>query len=153
MMINIGMRNLILVSAITVLVAAGSAKAQNPIGYLGPPFRENPSIEDDTTGSSLVFDRRSGAYTFTRCSDGLKIAGVGVVKVDGCLVSLEGTQPDHRVAASVNECAQEAKAVIETFTPGISPNGGQAPLGFTPFKAFLLDSNMGNNLMDCAPKK
>lgn len=150
-MINISMKNLILASAIAVVMAAGSAVAQKPEGYLGPPFREGLSIEDDSTGSSLAFDRSSGAYTFIRCSDGLKIEGVGVVKVDGCSVSFEDNQADHRVAASLNECAREGKAVVETFTP-VKPSlsGGQVPLGFTPFKVFLLDSNMGNNLLDCA---
>jgi hypothetical protein len=151
MMINISMKKLILVSVIAVFVAAASAEAQKPEGYLGPPFHEGTNIEDDTTGSSLVFDMRTGAYTFIRCSDGLKIEGVGVVKVDGCTVSFQDTQADHRVAASLNECAQEGKAVVETFgSVKPSQNGG---LGSTPFKVFLLDSNMGNNLMDCAPKK
>lgn len=150
------MRRLILVSAITVLVAGGSAHAQKPVDYIGPPapFSQTINIEDDANGSFLVFETGSGIYTFTRCADGLKIQGVGAVKVDGCSIYLEDRQADHRVVASINECDQQGKAIVEGFNPArISPKIGQAPLGFTPFKAFLSDANMGNNLMDCAPKK
>jgi len=109
------------------------------------------SIEDDATGSFLVFDKGTGGYTFTRCSDGFTISGVGVVKVDGCAITLEATQSDHRVAASIDECTQQAKAVFEKFAPaGISPNN---PPTVAPFKAFLSDLNMSNNRMDCAVRK
>ena len=156
---NTGMRKLILVSAIALLVAGGSAQAQKPIVEIGPPipFDQSLSIEDDATGSFLVFDTGSGKYRFTRCSDGFTISGVGSVKVDGCSIHLEGLQADHRVVASVGECDQRGKAIVEKLDPAKTrpkKSAGITPFdGTEPFKAFLSDQNMDNNLMDCAPKK
>lgn len=144
---NTAMRNLILVCAIVVLSGVGSALAQKPIVIIGPPapFDQTLNVEDDGTGDFLVFGTRSGKYAFTRCSDGFKISGVGFVKVDGCSIHIEDVQSDHRVVASINECDQQAKAIVEKFA--------QATDGVAPFKAFLSDANMGNSLLDCAPKK
>lgn len=110
------------------------------------------SIEDDPTGSFLVFDKGTGGYTFTRCSDGFTISGVGGVKVDGCAITLEARQPDHRVGASIDECTQQAKAFFEKFTPvRVSPD--PPPPAVAPFKALLSDLNMSDNRMDCAARK
>lgn len=139
------MRKLILTCAIVILAAGGSALAQKPIVIIGPPapFDQTISIQDDTNASFLVFETGSGKYTFTRCSDGFTLSGVGLVKVDGCAVNLADTQPGHRVAASVQECDQTAKAVVETFAVKTAIR--------TPFKVFLSDKNLGDNLMDCLP--
>jgi hypothetical protein len=152
------MRKLIVMCAIMVLGAAGPVQAQKGIKLIGPPipFDQTLSIEDDANGSFLVFDTGSGKYKYTRCIDGFTISGVGFVKVDGCSIFLEDVQSDHRVVASVNECDQQAKAVVEKFAPvSITPNNpvGITPFDVTPFKAFLSDQNMGNNFLDCAPKK
>jgi hypothetical protein len=144
------MRKLILMCAIVVLVAGGSAQAQKPIKLIGPPiqFDQAINLEDDATGSFLVFNTGSGKYKFTRCIDGLTISGVGSVKVDGCSIFLEDVQAGHRVVASINECDQQGKALVEKFAPADTIGSDGAP-----FKVFLNDANMGNNLMDCAPKK
>jgi hypothetical protein len=42
---------------------------------------------------------------------------VGFVKVDGCMIQLEDVQAEHRIVASVNECTQEGKAIVEKFAP------------------------------------
>ena len=89
-----GFGKLILMSAITFLLAASSAEAQKntrPIGRLLPP---NISIEDVGAGNFLIFNQISGDYTFTRCSDRFTLSGVGVVRVDGCLISLESEPSD-----------------------------------------------------------
>lgn len=147
------MRKLALMCSMLVLVAGGSVRAQKPIREIGPPipFNRTISIEDDTTGNFLVFELASGNYKFTRCSDRFTLEGVGSVKIDGCSIQFEDLEVDHRVVASVNECAQEAKAIVETFgTPSITTDNS---IDTSPFKAFLIDANMGNDLMDCAPKK
>lgn len=149
-----GMRMLILVSAITVLVAAGSVQAQKgPPGPIGPPtFDQQIIVEDDKTGSFLVFDTAGGNYTFTRCIDGFTLSGVGFVKVDGCSIHLQDVQPMHRVAVSIDECGQQAKALVETFLPFTGRGKKPAFDGRPLFREFLGDQNIGNNLMDCAPK-
>ena len=136
-------RNLFLVSATLVLVAGGFAQAQNgkDTDLIGPPaqFDQTISVQDDATGNFLVFNTVSGKYFFTRCSDGLTLGGVGSVKVDACMINFEDVQAEHRVVASVNQCAQEGKAIVEKFAPA-------------EFKVFFNDSG-GDNLMDCARKQ
>jgi hypothetical protein len=134
-----GMGKLVLMSAILVLVAGGSAQAQKKVKLIGPPARQNMSVEDISTGNFLMFNPNTGEYSFTRCIDGFNISGIGTVKIDGCSISIEGEQTDHRMAASVNECAQEGKAVFEQF-------------GATEFKVFFTDQNIGNNILACATK-
>jgi hypothetical protein len=137
-------RKLFLVSATVVLIAGGFAQAQKgkDIDLIGPPvqFDQTISVQDDLTGNFLVFSTGTGKYFFTRCSDGFTLGGVGVVKVDGCMIQLEDLQAGHRVVASVNECAQQGKAIVEKFAPDA-------------FKVFFSDQDGGINLMDCAPKK
>lgn len=121
-----GTRKLILMSAIVVLSAGGSAQAQRNKPTPPPPFERIISVEDDRTGNFLVFGSNGGKYNFVRCSDGFSITGVGLVKNDGCSISLEDSQADHRVVASANECAQEAMALVEQFAqvpgnPGVAP--------------------------------
>ncbi len=138
-----GMRKLFLIYAIIVLVAGGSAQAQQkPVDYIGPPvpFDQTISIEDDATGNFLVFSTGNGKYMFTRCSDGFTIGGVGVVKVDGCSISITDVQGGHRMVATVNECAQEGRALVEKFDAAA-------------FKVTFGDQKMGDNLMNCTPKK
>lgn len=152
------MKKLILMGAMIVLAAAGSVQAQKEIKPIGPPipFDQTISIEDDANGSFLVFSTGTGKYQYTRCSDGFTMSGAGVVKVSGCSIFLEDLQADHRVVASINECDQQAKALVEKFAPvSISPNTTVAFTTFDvqPFKATLIDQNMSNNLLDCAPKK
>ncbi|MFY9608614.1 MAG: hypothetical protein WAU45_08375 [Blastocatellia bacterium] len=146
------MRKLILFCAMILLVTGVSVQAQKERAPkpISPPiieFDHNISVEDDATGSFLVFDPNTGAYKFHRCSDGFAMDGIGFVKVDGCAVYLEDMQVDHRVLVSVNECAQEAKAAVETFAP--TP----VPLGFTPVKEYMSDRDMRDNSLSCAPKK
>lgn len=94
----------------------------------------------------------SGKYKFTRCSDGFTITGMGVVRVDGCSTSLEDSQADHTVSASVNTCTQEGKVVVEQFTTvSVSPNNHAVQTA--PFKVTLSDQNMTNNLLACGPEK
>lgn len=146
------MSKLTLICAMFVLVAGVSVKAQKQIRPIGPPipFNRTISVEDDTTGNFLVFELATGNYKFTRCSDRFTLKGVGTVRIEGCSIILEDLQVDHRVIASVDECAQEAKSIVETFEPSITTD---STVDNSPFKAFLIDANMGDNLMDCAPKK
>ena len=152
------MKKTIFVFAMIVLTAGASVQAQKkPTQPIGSPlpFSQTISVEDDATGNYLVFFTGTGKYKFTRCSDGFTITGVGFVKVDGCTINLEDVQSDHRVVASVNECDQQAKALVERFSPEIVSSNQPAsilPFDVEPFKAILSDVNVSNNLLDCAPR-
>lgn len=157
------MQKLFFMCAMIVLVTGVSVQAQKKkLQPIGPPtpFDQVISIEDESTGSFLVFHTVGGKYKFTRCADGFTMSGKGFVKVDGCSIHFEDVQADHRVAASVDECTQEARALVEKFLPvSISPNTSTdnppdiSPFDVAPFKVFLSDKNIGNNVMDCGPKK
>ena len=114
-----------------------------------PPVRfdHEITIEDDSTGSFLVFDPNSGEYKFNRCSDGVFLSGFGKVTINGCAITLEYSGRDRRVLASVNECKQTAKAAVEIFGPVLGPANTQ------PMKEFLNDNDMRDNSLSCTPKQ
>jgi hypothetical protein len=93
-----------------------------------------------------MIDPMSGEYKFRRCRDGFTLNGFGVVKVDGCTLSFEDIQSGRRVLASVDECTQQAKAVIQTFTLSTKSN-------IDAVKETLGDADMRDNTMSCVPKK
>lgn len=114
-----------------------------------PPIKvaHEITIEDDSTGSYLIFDPTTGEYRFNRCSDGAFLEGFGKVKVSGCTLSLEVSGRDRRVLATVDECTQEAKAAVEIFAPALGPANTK------PLKEFLSDKNMRDNNLSCVPKQ
>jgi hypothetical protein len=152
--------------ALIILLAVFSAQAQQKPGIKYPPqpvqtapsiqpaptpeYDNSITVEDDATGTFLVFSPLSGKYKFFRCSEGSAIAvmsGTGKVKIDGCAVSLEDVQASHSVLASVNKCTQEGKAAIEQFPVKDSP------YDVLEIKAYLSDANMRDNTQSCQPKK
>jgi hypothetical protein len=143
-----------------ILLAAFSVQAQQITGVKTvqpvpqiqpaqppPQFDNLITVEDEATGSFLVFSPLSGEYKFFRCSDGVGMSGKGKVKIDGCAIYLEDVQPSHRVLVSVNQCAQEGKAAIERFALK------DRPYEVLEIKAYLSDSNMRDNTQSCQPKK
>jgi hypothetical protein len=105
------------------------------------------TVEDEATGSFIIFSPLAGEYKFFRCSDGTAMSGVGKVKIDGCSIYLEDVQPSHRVLISVNQCDQEGKAAIERFAVKDSS------FAVVEIKAFLTDHNMRDNTQSCVPTK
>lgn len=150
--------------AMIILFAVFSVQAQQKPGIkTAPPVQPPPSIqpaptleydnsitiEDDATGSFLVFSPLSGKYKFFRCTEGGPIAvmsGTGKVKIDGCAISLEDVQAAHSVLASVNKCTQEGKAALEQFAVK------DRPYDVLEIKAYLSDANMRDNTQSCQPK-
>jgi len=59
----------------------------------------NTCMKDNATGDILAFDSVSGAYQYTRCSDGFSIAGTGAVRSVGGVLSLTDNRPDRRISA------------------------------------------------------
>jgi hypothetical protein len=137
---------IVLMGAVSVQAQKGSTITPNPLPSITPQYDNLITVEDETTGSYLVFHVPSGEYKFIRCSDGAAMSGVGKVKIDGCAIYLEDVQQDHRVLASVNQCAQEGKAAIERFAVK-----GQ-PFAVQELKEYLSDNNMRDNTQSCSPK-
>jgi hypothetical protein len=69
-------------------------------------------FQDDGNGDSFQFDSTTGEYTFTG-ADGLTLAGTGTLSRQGCLLLLEDNQSGRRVKVHINECNNNAQAVIQ----------------------------------------
>ena|SRR5215211_2310623 len=105
------------------------------------------SIEDDANGNFFMFDETTGEYKFIRCRDGAKLSGYGLVKetAEG-IYTFEHIQPDRRIVFSCNLNTMQGKGFVETYSR-ITWR-----YDFEPISESLYDSNMDNNLMDCAQK-
>jgi 6-phosphogluconolactonase (cycloisomerase 2 family) len=57
-------------------------------------------MRDDTTGNVFSFSSTTGAYQFTRCSDGFSISGTGTIRMIGSVLILTDNKPDRRISAS-----------------------------------------------------
>lgn len=146
------MRIVVLFSLMVVLMLSASVSAQKGNVFTPKPitiqYDHDIIIEDDATGSFLVINPMSGAYKFIRCSDGSALSGTGVVSINGCAISFEDLTPGRRVLASIDECAQQAKASVSTFALiGAGANSD------VMFKETLGDADMRDNTMSCLPKK
>jgi hypothetical protein len=144
------MRTVGLMSLMVVLMVGVSVNAQKQNGLKPKPpiiqFDHDLIVEDDLSGSFLIIDPMSGDYKFYRCSDGFTLSGTGAVRILGCGISFEDLTPGRRVLASIDECTQQAKAVVETF----AIVGNTADVA--TIKESLGDTNMRNNTMGCSNK-
>jgi hypothetical protein len=152
-------KKIIFFFALIILFAVFSVQAQQKPGIKYPPqpvqtapqiqpaptpqYDNLITVEDEATGSYLIFSPLTGEYKFIRCSDSSAMSGKGKVKIDGCAVYLEDVQPSRSVLASVNKCTQEGKAAIEQFPLKDSP------YEILEIKAYLSDSNMRDNTQSC----
>jgi len=145
------MKRLVLVCLFVVVLMGISVFGQTkpilqPVDTPPVKFDHEITIEDDSTGSYLVFDPNTGEYKFYHCSDGVVLNGIGKIRVNGCAISLEVSGRDRRVLATVDECTQVAKAAVEIFAPVLGPANTK------PLKEFLSDKDMRDNSLTCAPK-
>ncbi len=127
--------------AILALLLGSSVSAQDKfISPVDPPTPQSDlvTVQDDNTGNFLIISLNSGEYKFFRCRDQVSISGIGSVKIDGCSVSFQDLKADRRVLASLNICAQEGKAAVETFSPNT-----------VELKEFFSDNDMRNSTADC----
>jgi hypothetical protein len=155
------MKKVATILSLVILFAALSVQAQQktavkptaepkPVEPAPQPVQQFDNlitVEDEATGSFIVFSPLAGEYKFFRCSDGTAMSGIGKVKIDGCAIYLEDVQPSHRVLISVNQCAQEGKAAVERFA--VKDN----PFAVVEIKAYLSDNNMRDNTQSCVPAK
>jgi len=59
-------------------------------------------LVDNTTGNLLQWSSTTGAYIFTRCSDGFTLTGTGVAKLVNGIRTLTDFKTDRRISAGFN---------------------------------------------------
>ncbi len=70
-------------------------------------------LQDDSSRDTLQIDSRTGAYTYTRCSDSRMLNGTGTVTTHGCTVTLQDFGGIVRVLARVDNCVHRGTASIK----------------------------------------
>lgn len=99
-------------------------------------------LQDDESGSQFTFDT-TGNYVYAGCRDGLKLEGVGNLKISGCTITLEAVSRFSLVQAEVNLCKSAGQASI--LLEGPCPvNQNCEPQHLT-----VVDSDTNNNTPDC----
>jgi hypothetical protein len=75
----------------------------------------------DNTGSYLIqWSSTTGAYKFTRCSDGFILSGTGMVSNQNGLTLITDSKPDRKVTAGFNTSTLTGSATIYIqIAPGI----------------------------------
>jgi hypothetical protein len=93
------------------------------------------SLQDDRSGDLLLFNSRTGDYSYTRCADGTKLTGKGVINRTGCQIALSNSQ----VSAVLDRCSYSATG------------RGRVAIRLTPFGSLLTinDSNTSDNSTAC----
>jgi hypothetical protein len=83
----------------------------------------------------LLFNSRTGDYSYTRCADGTKLTGKGVINRTGCQIALSNSQ----VSAVLDRCSYSATG------------RGRVAIRLTPFGSLLTinDSNTSDNSTAC----
>ena len=78
--------------------------------FEAPPF--TTCLRDNSTGNLLQWNSTTGAYKFTRCSDGFMITGTGVVKLVNGIQTLTDFKTDRRISAGFNTGQLTGNATI-----------------------------------------
>jgi hypothetical protein len=69
-------------------------------------------LKDNSTGNLLQWNSTTGAYTFTRCSDGFTLTGTGTVALVNGDRTLTDSKSDRRVSAALNTGGRTGSATI-----------------------------------------
>jgi hypothetical protein len=69
-------------------------------------------LKDNTTGNLLQWNSTTGAYTFTRCSDGFMLTGTGTVRLVNGIRTLTDFKSDRRISAGFNTGQLTGNATI-----------------------------------------
>jgi predicted outer membrane repeat protein len=84
----------------------------------GPTF--NTCLKDNTGGYLIQWSSTTGAYKFTRCSDGFILSGTGTVSNVNGLTLLTDSKPDRKVTAGFSTSTLTGSATIYIqIAPGI----------------------------------
>jgi len=97
-------------------VAAAQNGSSSSTGKLAVCATSTVCITDDVTHDTFTFDCPSGAYTFTRCSDGFTITGTGTPSTVASVEFLNAFQPDRRITADLMLGQGTGKAAISFRT-------------------------------------
>src|SRR5262249_28717554 len=80
-------------------------------------------IRDDMSGNLFTFNSVTGAYKFTRCSDGFMVTGTGTVQLKGSTLYLTDTKNiNQQVVASYSILQGTGQAVLQV---ALSPGGAR----------------------------
>jgi len=82
-----------------------------------------PMFDICITGPSgfLQLNSKTGAYSFTRCPDGLLLTGTGRVSVTGSILVLADSKPDRNIRASFSLNQLTGLAIVQVIVaPGVS---------------------------------
>jgi len=80
-------------------VDIGAFEVQAPVP-VGPSF--DTCLKDNTTGNLLQWNRTTGQYQFTRCSDGFTLTGTGTIALVNGIRTLTDFKSDRRISAGYN---------------------------------------------------
>jgi hypothetical protein len=69
-------------------------------------------LKDNSTGNLLQWNSTTGAYKFTRCSDGFMLTGTGKVGLSNGIRTLTDSQTDRRVSAGFSTSTLTGSATI-----------------------------------------
>ncbi len=89
-----------------------------------PPmvFQSSPTydslLQDNSSGDMLRFNSTTGAYQFSRCSDGYTLTGTGSVSTQGCLITLTHFPTDRRLIARLDTCAHSGTVSLQIYALG-----------------------------------
>jgi len=75
-------------------------------------------LKDNTTGNLLQWNRTTGAYKFTRCSDGFMLTGTGLVKLVNGIQTLTDFKSDRRISAGLNTGQLTGNATLYLMVTG-----------------------------------
>ena len=123
---GLGIEIALAVFAVAMLGSALQAKA-NPVALPGEmtvssavvPISGTSCLRDNTTGSVMIWDNVTGAYTFSTCA-GFTLSGTGTVQVQSSIVKLSDRQSDRNVSAGFNTGQRTGTAVIYVLQgPGV----------------------------------
>lgn len=73
-------------------------------------------LQDDSSGARLQINSTTGAYQFTSCQ-GLTLSGTGSLIKRGSVITLQHTDADRRVQATVDTGQHKGSAAIRLFQP------------------------------------
>ena len=91
-------------------------------------------IVDESNGYQLHFDKNTGAYTFTNCSN-FTATGTGKVTIKGSIITLTHVAADRRLNATVDEAVKKGIASIKIIVDG--------------FVRTIVDRNITNDVCAC----
>src|SRR5262245_19689060 len=83
-----------------------------------PPVAFDTCVSDSITHDTLQFSSTTGAYSFTRCKDGLTLSGTGTIRKSASVIVLNDKKPDRLISASLlaNQKTRNA-SLVRLFGP------------------------------------